>query len=114
VRTLRDRLHRLLQDAIPDLVLNGPADERLPNTLNVSIPGLSGREVLERAPEVAASTGSACHAGEDHASAVLLAMGTPPQTALGALRLTLGLETTEEDVTRAAAALAAAVGSLRY
>jgi cysteine desulfurase len=113
VRLLRDRLHYLLQEAIPDLVLNGPPVERLPNTLNVSIPGILGREVLERAPEVAASTGSACHAGEDSPSAVLLAMGTPPSVALGALRLTLGLETTEEDVTRAAASLAAAALSLR-
>lgn len=113
VRELRDRLHRLLLQTLPDLVLNGHAEERLPNTLNVSVPGVLGRRVLELVPEIAASTGSACHAGEDRPSAVLLAMGTPPEVALGALRLTLGLLTTEEEVGRAAAALAAAAARAR-
>ncbi|HEY1417030.1 MAG TPA: cysteine desulfurase NifS, partial [Myxococcaceae bacterium] len=57
-------------------------------------------------PEVAASTGSACHEGGESASAVILAMGVPPDEALGSVRLTLGRSTTEEEVVRAADALA--------
>jgi len=64
--------------------------------------------VLAGAPEVAASTGSACHEGGETASAILLAMGLPPEDALGAVRLTLGHGTTAEDVDTAAAALARA------
>lgn len=105
VRDLRDLLHRLLVDAFPDLVLNGHPEHRLPNTLNVSIPGVSGREVLDRCPEIAASTGSACHEGEHRVSGVLGAMGVAHEVALGALRLSLGLMTTAEEVDAAAAAL---------
>lgn len=105
VRDLRDRLHRLLADAFPDLVLNGHPEHRLPNTLNVSIPGVSGREVLDRCPEIAASTGSACHEGEHRVSGVLGAMGVAHEVALGAMRLSLGLMTTAEEVDAAAAAL---------
>lgn len=105
VRDLRDRLHRLLADAFPDLVLNGHPEHRLPNTLNVSIPGVSGRQVLDRCPEIAASTGSACHEGEHRVSGVLGAMGVAHEVALGALRLSLGLMTTAEEVDAAAAAL---------
>ncbi|MHB8869510.1 MAG: cysteine desulfurase family protein [Thermoleophilia bacterium] len=111
VRSLRDRLYESLVDQIPGLELNGHPTERLPNTLNVSVPGVLGRALLEGCPEVEASTGSACHEGEDRPSGVLLAMGLSPARALGALRLTLGLLTTGEDVERAAVALAAAAGS---
>ena len=103
---LRDRLWLALQAA--GWLLNGHPTERLPNTLNVSLEGVDGAEVLARAPEVAASTGSACHAGRTEPSAVLLAMGLSERRALGAVRLTLGRSTTGEDVDRAAAALIAA------
>jgi cysteine desulfurase len=108
VRALRDRLHGALAAAFPALALNGHPTERLPNTLNVSLPGTLGRRVLELAPEVEASTGSACHAGEDSPSAVLLAMGVPPAVALGALRLSLTMFADEGQIDRAAAALVAA------
>lgn len=68
--------------------------------------------LLEGAPEVAASTGSACHEGHESASAVIVAMGVPPAAALGSVRLTLGRSTTERDVLRAAAALARSWKSL--
>ena len=66
----------------------------------------SGEAVLAGAPEVAASTGSACHEGHERASAVIVAMGVAPDDALGSVRLTLGRNTTEAEVTRAADALA--------
>jgi len=108
LRALRDRLWEQLALAIPDLALNGHAVNRLPNTLNVRFPRVSGEALLAATPEVAASTGSACHDGDESASAVLLAMGVPARAALGSVRLTLGRATNESAIDRAAAALARA------
>ena len=105
VAALRDRLWGLLASEIPGLAQNGDPNGRLPNTLNVRFSGTSGDAVLAACPEVAASTGSACHAGVDRASDVILAMGFPEEEALGSVRLSLGRGTTEEQVGRAAAAL---------
>ncbi len=102
VKQLRDRLWQLLSAEIPGLALNGHAELRLPNTLSVRFPSVSGSALLAAAPEIAASTGSACHAGEERASAVLLAMGIDAGSALGTLRLTLGRHTVARDVERAA------------
>ncbi|RJO66569.1 MAG: cysteine desulfurase [Myxococcales bacterium] len=107
-RALRDDLWKRLHTAIPGLRLNGHPTERLPNTLNVSFPGAKGSAVLAAAPEIAASTGSACHEGGESPSGVLLAMGREPEEALEALRLSLGRHTTQREVEEAAAALARA------
>jgi cysteine desulfurase len=107
VRRLRDRLHAALRSAVPGLALNGHPEDRLPNTLNVSFPGCDGEALLAGAPSVAAATGSACHSGRTEPSQVLTAMGLDAQRALGAVRLSLGHDTTESDVDAAAAALAA-------
>jgi cysteine desulfurase len=112
VRRLRDELWARLRAAVPGLVLNGHPTERLPNTLNVAFPGVAGSAVLAAAPEVAASTGSACHEGAETASAVLLAQGLAPAVALGAVRLSLGRGTTPDEVAAAAAALARAWGEV--
>ena len=104
---LRHTLWQLLNAAIPGLVRHTP-EVSLPNTLTVSFPDVIGREVLARAPGLAASTGSACHSGQDTPSATLLAMGVTPTTALGAVRLSLGRATTATDVSAAAAILVAA------
>jgi cysteine desulfurase len=106
VRALRDELWERLRTRVPGLALNGHPEERLPNTLNVRFPGVSGSALLAATPEVAASTGSACHAGEESASSVLTAMGVEPRKALGSVRLSLGRTTTHEDVVTAAEALA--------
>jgi cysteine desulfurase len=105
MRTLAGLLWEKLSSGIPGLALNGHRDLRLPNTLNVRFPRVSGTAVLEGAPEVAASTGSACHEGSESASAVILAMGVRPEDAVGSVRLTLGRGTTEDHVARAAQAL---------
>jgi cysteine desulfurase len=105
VQGLRDLLWERLRKSVPGIVLHGHPEARLPNTLNVGFPGVSGGAVLERAPEVAASTGSACHAGEERPSDVLTAMGIGDEEALGAVRLSLGRSTTAESVEQAAAAL---------
>jgi cysteine desulfurase len=107
-RTLLERL----QQEIPGLVLVGHPTDRLPNTLNVLFPGVSGRRVLEACPGVMASTGSACHADREDPSAILIACGIAPAAALGAVRLSLGRATAQEDIVSAATQLAAAWRSL--
>jgi cysteine desulfurase len=104
---LRDDLHRRLDQALPGQIhLNGHQTERLPNTLNVSIDGIIGNQLLDAVPQIAASTGSACHADTHMPSPVLTAMGVPAGLALGALRLSLGRWSTSADIATAAEAIA--------
>jgi cysteine desulfurase len=104
VKDLRDRLYQRIVDGLgTDKVhLNGHPERRLPNTLNISIRGIVGDELLSRIPELAASTGAACHAGSTEPSSVLLEMGLSRELALGALRLTLGRWSTLEEINTAA------------
>jgi cysteine desulfurase len=102
---LRERLWRRLLEGVPGLALNGHAEFRLPNTLNVRFPGVSGNRLLEKCPSVAASTGSACHESGESGSAVILAMGVDPVDAIGSVRLTMGRSNTEDDIDTAANAL---------
>ena len=104
-RELRDELWRLLRADIAGLKLAGGQGPRLPNTLNICFPDVRGSAVLAAAPEIAASTGSACHAGDEHASGVLLAMEIPAPVALGAVRLSLGRGTTRSEIAVVARAL---------
>lgn len=109
LRDRRDALHQRLLAAIPDLHLNGHPYERLPNTLHVSFPGVSGRALLHAArADVAASVGSACHSEHDAVSGVLAAMGCDAARARGAVRFSTGWPTTEKDIEWAAEALIAA------
>ncbi len=104
MRSLRDRLWTRLQQGLGEkAVLNGHPDERLPNTLNVSFIGMIGAELLAALPQIAASTGSACHDGRVTISPVLAAMGIDPEVARGAVRFSLGRGSTEDDIDRAAA-----------
>lgn len=105
---LRDLLIERLCAEIPGLAVTGAGTSRLPNTVHVRFPGVLGRLVLAEAGHIAASTGSACHAGIDHPSPVLQAMGIAPIDALGAVRLSLGRGTTEEDIHEAVDVLSSA------
>jgi len=100
IRGFRDKLHNKILEELGEesVKLNGHPERRLPNTLNISIKKIVGEELLSKIPEMAASTGSACHSGSVEPSKVLLAMGMNRETALGALRLTLGRWTSEEEV----------------
>jgi cysteine desulfurase len=99
IRGLRDRLWQRLQAAFGSrVVLNGCADQRLPNTLNVSFVGEVGADILARLEGVAASTGSACHAGRIEPSPVLKAMGVAPEVGTGAIRFSLGRGTTQDEI----------------
>ncbi|RWM82520.1 MAG: cysteine desulfurase [Mesorhizobium sp.] len=98
VRVLRDRFWDALQESFGDRVaLNGHPQHRLPNTLSVSFVGMIGAEVLSRLDGVAASTGSACHAGRVELSPVLTAMGVPEKIGMGAVRFSLGRATTSAE-----------------
>jgi cysteine desulfurase len=106
LRRLRDRLWGRLREALGErVVLNGHPEKRLPNTLNVNFVGHIGAELLQAVPDIAASTGSACHEGTVCLSPVLKAMGVPEQFGRGAVRLSVGRYTTDEEVDRAADAL---------
>lgn len=99
LKALRDRLWAGLQQHLGvRVVLNGHPEERLPNTLNVSFIGQVGAEILEKIPEIAVSTGSACHAGQVELSPVLKAMGMSEDTGAGAIRFSLGRTTTAKEI----------------
>jgi cysteine desulfurase len=104
---MRDHLWAQLQAALGErAVLNGHPRERLPNTLNVSFAGCIGSDLLAALPEVAASTGSACHDGRVSISPVLAAMGVDPMIARGAVRFSVGRGTTEDEIDTAATLVA--------
>jgi cysteine desulfurase len=99
IRTLRDRLWDGLRSQFGDgVVLNGHLVDRLPNTLNVSFVGRPGADVLAALGDVAASTGSACHADSVELSPVLTAMGVEPRVGMGAVRLSLGRMSTDDEI----------------
>jgi len=99
VQALRDRFWHNLQEIFGDSIsLNGHPIERLPNTVTVNFIGRTGTDILARLPEVAASTGAACHSGSVTLSPVLAAMGVPTKEGMGAIRFSLGRATTWEDL----------------
>ncbi len=99
VRALRDRFWEALRGLFgAGVVLNGHPERRLPNTLNVGFTGRVGAEVLAALDGVAASTGSACHAGRVELSPVLAAMGVSAHVGMGAVRFSLGRGTTRAEI----------------
>ncbi len=111
---LRDLLLDNLRSLVPGMALNGHKTRRLPNTANVTIPGISSHELVEKIKDqVAISTGSACHSGEQVPSAVLKSMGLSDEAALSSVRLSVGKDNTEEEIISAAGIIAAAADELR-
>ena len=116
VAALRDRLAGGLASAIPDLHRTVPAGvPTLPGHLHVCLPGVEREELLVRLGQegVCVSGGSSCASGALEPSHVLTAMGVSPALAEGAVRFTLGRDTTDEDVDRALVVVPAAVEALR-
>jgi cysteine desulfurase len=98
-RELRDQMLAELRRRLGErIVLNGHAEYRLPNTLNFSVVGRAGAEVLAALDGVAASTGSACHSGHVELSPVLRAMGVAADVGMGAIRFSLGRGTTRTEI----------------
>lgn len=97
---LRDRLMTGIQTRISEVKLNGHPTNRLPNNVNFSFKYIEGESILLMLDMngIAASSGSACTSGSLDPSHVLLALGLPHEIAHGSVRLTLGDETTEEDI----------------
>lgn len=107
------RFENILRKELPGLVhFHGHPVDHLPNTINFRIDGVRALLLLSSLPTVALSAGSACHAGEDEPSSVLIALGLNPVDALGAVRLSLGRWSTEDEVDEAAAQIIAAAQTL--
>lgn len=115
VRTLRDRLESRILDELDEVRRNGPDRDRLPNTLHLSLGRCDGQALVARldVDGIATSAGSACASGVAHPSHVLQAMGVPRALQGGSLRISLGYETTEEEVELAASLVPSAVRALR-
>lgn len=107
VRQLRDRLEQGIKDLIPEARLNGHRTERLPNTINMTFPGLRGESIVLALDQrgVSISSGSACHSGSPEPSHVLLAMGLSEEEAHCSVRISLGIRNTVEEIDRTLALL---------
>jgi cysteine desulfurase len=113
VRALRDRLYDGLRQAVPDLRLNGAAEPRLPNNLNVCLPGIDAEELLAGLPELALSSGAACASATREPSPVLRALGRSDEDIQGSLRIGLGRATTAAAIEFALERIAAATQGAR-
>ena len=104
---LRDRLEAGIRELIPAAELNGPREQRLPNTLNLTLPDLRGESVVVALDQrgIALSSGSACKSGSPDPTHVLLAMGRSEAQAHCSVRFSLSHDTTEQDIDDTLAAL---------
>ena len=115
IRELRDTLEKRILQAVPDAVVNGDPELRLPNNCHLSFPGVESEALLLRLDlaGIAASGGSACTSGSTEPSHVLKAIGLEDEYIRGSIRLTLGRETTREDTEKTAQVLPEIVRDLR-
>ncbi len=102
IAKLRDRLEQKLCEFVPGAKRNGHKTKRLPNTLNITLPGIRGESLVLALDQhdVSCSSGSACRSGSPDPSHALTAMGLSAEEAHCALRLSLGYENTEDDIDR--------------
>ena len=113
MQTLRERLWNGFRQHLPDTILNGHPEKRLPNTLNVSFPGIDANTLLDELTEVAASPGAACHTDVAEPSAVLVAMKIPIEHALGTIRFSTGKLNNDQQIDEAIDSIVEAVKRLR-
>ncbi len=115
IGALRDRLGTALQEAVPDLVINGLDAPRAPHVLSVAVPGADAGTMLMHLDlaGICCSGGSACSTGAIEPSHVLTAMGVSEPVALGTLRFSLGHETTDADIARVLAVFPGVVAKVR-
>jgi len=98
LKELRDILFQQIKKEIPEIKLNGHPEQRLPNTLNISFPGVEAALLLGKMAQVAASAGAACHSGSEVISPVLSAMKVPDHFAMGSIRFSLGRMTKRTEI----------------
>lgn len=113
MKTMRDRLFDGLQEKLGDIRLNGHPEKSIPNTLSVGFPNIDATFLLSEMTDVAASAGSACHAGSATASSVLGSMRVPQKYAMGTIRLSVGKMTTKDEIDRAIESICRAVERIR-
>ena len=113
LRVMRDRLLKGLTAEVPDVVVNGDLEQRLPGNLNVGFPQVSGQALLAEVPDLSLSLGSACTSAAVEPSYVLKALGLPDELANGSIRIGLGRFTSVTEIDFAVDRLGAAVGRLR-
>lgn len=108
MQRLRDRLESGIKELIPEAVRNGHQDCRLPNTLNLTLPGLRGESLVVALDQhgISLSSGSACKSGSPEPTHVLIAMGKDEEDVHCAVRFSLSPETTERDIDDTVVALA--------
>ncbi|MCJ7739342.1 MAG: cysteine desulfurase [Anaerolineae bacterium] len=113
--TLRNQLIENVLSAVPESRLTGHPRQRLCNIASFAFKGVEGEDLVVRLDQagISASTGAACSSGEPEASAVLEAMGIPPEWGTGSLRLSLGRSTSGDDVARVVDILPGIVAQLR-
>jgi len=107
IGSLRDELQVAVQQLVPEAELNGHKHDRLPNTLNMTLPELRGESLVVAMDQhgISLSSGSACKSGSPDPTHVLMAMGRTEVQAHCAIRFSLSRETTEQDIQDTAAAL---------
>jgi cysteine desulfurase NifS len=100
VRKLRDRLEKEITELVPESRVNGDAADRLPNTLNMTLPGMRGESIVLTLDQkgVSLSSGSACRSGSPKPSHVLLALGLSEEEAHCSIRMSLGISNTLEEI----------------
>jgi cysteine desulfurase len=115
IASLRDLLEEGIRAVVPDVQVHGKREQRLPNTSNLSFPGMEADSLLLNLDlaGIAASSGSACSSGVMKNSPVLAAMGVEPALARGAIRFSLGRETGEADIAHLCQVLPEIVARLR-
>jgi cysteine desulfurase len=113
--TLRNELGGRLKAAVTDLIVNAEQSPRAPHLLSITVRGADSEALIMHLDlaGVAASSGSACSTGAVEPSHVLVAMGVPRELALGAIRFSLGRESTREDIDRAVEVLPSVVDKVR-
>jgi cysteine desulfurase NifS len=111
IARLRDRLEAEIRRLVPGARLNGHRTKRLPNTLNLTLPGLRGESIVLAMDQhgISLSSGSACKSGSPEPTHVLIAMGRSQEEAHCSVRFSLSHYTTEEDIKDTVAALAAVI-----
>ena len=110
---LRERLLGIVREGVPDVVVHGDLERRLPGNLNLGFPRIPGESLVSELREIAVSTGSACTSADPTPSHVLAALGVEPELAHASIRIGIGRGNTPEQIDLAGRSLVGAVLRLR-